>query len=57
MENRHEEDDNRNIYNPDKKPNPWYSQQFEWDKGTMWKSLNQITPEKKDGLVPPPKDW
>ena len=42
IENRNEEDDLMNYYNPDKKPNSWYSRQHHWqNSGTMWKSLAQ----------------
>jgi hypothetical protein len=41
-ENRHEEDDLRNLYNPNKGPVPIY--------------LNQITPNVQQGLETPPHD-
>jgi hypothetical protein len=44
LENRHGEDDLRNVYNPNIKPNPTYP----------W--LSQITPLRQDGIVQPPKD-
>ena len=52
FENRHEEDDLRNVYNPDKVPNPWI---HSYHGSSL--AQNEITPLRQDGLVPPPKDY
>ena len=53
MENRSSDDDNRNIYNPNKyNDEAWsYVQRFRRPY------FAQINPAHPEGLVPPPKDW
>jgi len=52
----HDEDDLRNVYNPNIKHNFWPSS-GEDIRHTGRNGLNQITPTRRDGLVPPTPDY
>ena len=57
FENRNHEDDLRNVYNPDKLPNPSiWAQKEPVTNSTKPASLEQICPEHPEGLVRAPKD-
>jgi hypothetical protein len=52
----HSEDDFRDVYTPNKQPN-WWPSSSEDIRFSGSNGLNQITPNRQDGLVPPTPDY